>query len=138
AQGPDEKCGTFGRTLGITFVMSLSFQIVAPRWGGVSRGADYGTAPPESSSKPLTHLPQRFIRGLVLPLGDETADGRCPRATIAALATATRRPKRRGNTRKCEETGLERNSAEPACPDVPAPARRAMIVFEPLARSARR
>src|SRR5215469_5237029 len=54
AQGPDEKCGTRGRTLGITFVMSLSFQIGAPRWGGVSRGGAYGTAPRESSSKGLT------------------------------------------------------------------------------------
>jgi hypothetical protein len=30
--------------LGITFVISLSFQIGAPRWGGVSREGDYGTA----------------------------------------------------------------------------------------------
>jgi hypothetical protein len=37
AQGPDEKCGTSGRTAGVAIVMILSFQIVAPRWGGVSR-----------------------------------------------------------------------------------------------------
>ena len=36
AQGPEEKCGTSGRTAGMAIVMILSFQIVAPRWGGVS------------------------------------------------------------------------------------------------------
>src|ERR1700720_200915 len=48
AQGPDEKCGTAGRTPGIVFVMSLPFQIGAPRWGGVSRRRDYGRARPAS------------------------------------------------------------------------------------------
>src|SRR5262245_34687859 len=42
AQGPDEKCGTNGRTAGIALAMSLSFQIGAPRWGGVSRRGKYG------------------------------------------------------------------------------------------------
>jgi len=38
AQGPEEKCGTAGRTPGLAWLMSLPFQIGAPRWGGVSRG----------------------------------------------------------------------------------------------------
>ena len=36
AQGPDEKCGMTGRTPGV-LLMALSFQIEAPRWGGVAR-----------------------------------------------------------------------------------------------------
>src|SRR5580658_1194809 len=48
AQGPDEKCGTFGRTVGIG-VMGLSFQIGAPRWGGVSRRRKKGNQPIASS-----------------------------------------------------------------------------------------
>ena len=39
AQGPEEKCGLAGRLAGfVAVVMSLPFQIAAPRWGGVSRG----------------------------------------------------------------------------------------------------
>src|SRR6476646_4433383 len=37
AHGPDEKCGMTGRTPG-GLLMTLSFQIEAPRWGGVARG----------------------------------------------------------------------------------------------------
>ena len=37
AQGPDEKCGFAGRMPGFALVMCLSFQMGAPRWGGVSR-----------------------------------------------------------------------------------------------------
>src|SRR5262245_27859389 len=44
AQGPEEKCGMAGRTPGI-LVMALSFQIEAPRWGGVARGGY--SEPPE-------------------------------------------------------------------------------------------
>src|SRR4029077_4327474 len=36
AHGPDEKCGIVGRTPGLVAVIYLSFQIGAPRWGGVS------------------------------------------------------------------------------------------------------
>src|SRR5262245_9177566 len=43
AQGPDEKCGVTGRTPGFGIVMTLPFQIGAPRWGGVSRGRGYAT-----------------------------------------------------------------------------------------------
>src|SRR5215468_3725415 len=42
AQGPEEKCGTAGRTAGIALVIGLPFQIGAPRWGGVSRAGEYG------------------------------------------------------------------------------------------------
>jgi hypothetical protein len=36
AQGPDEKCGTAGRTPGFAADIYLSFQIGASRWGEVS------------------------------------------------------------------------------------------------------
>ena len=49
AHGPDEKCGTFGRTAGFAMVIDLSFQIGAPRWGGVSRGRTYGSGGGTSS-----------------------------------------------------------------------------------------
>src|SRR6476660_9212682 len=40
AQGPEEKFTLPGRLAGFAaVVMSLPFQIAAPRWGGVSRGA---------------------------------------------------------------------------------------------------
>src|SRR5258708_19091849 len=57
AHGPDEKCGTRGRTLGIMLVMSLSFQIGAPRWGGGSRGGDYATATAQPSSERRGRFP---------------------------------------------------------------------------------
>src|ERR1051325_11685604 len=48
AQGPDEKCGMTGRTPG-GLLMALSFQIEAPRWGGVARRPRQGIAEPASS-----------------------------------------------------------------------------------------
>ena len=39
AQGPEEKRGLSGRVAGLVgAVMSIPFQIFAPRWGGVSHG----------------------------------------------------------------------------------------------------
>src|SRR4051812_42292918 len=43
AQGPDEKCGTDGRTPGIAMLIHLPFQIAASRWGEVSRQSGYAT-----------------------------------------------------------------------------------------------
>src|SRR5262245_10344973 len=45
AQGPEEKCVLTGRLAGLcAVVISLSFQIDAPRWGGVARGGNAGKA----------------------------------------------------------------------------------------------
>src|SRR5436190_7489784 len=54
AQGPDEKCGMTGRTPG-GLLMTLSFQIEAPRWGGVARGvcSEIREKPQETQCAPL-------------------------------------------------------------------------------------
>ncbi len=41
AQGPEEKRGFAGRVAGIVIPDMVSFQICAPRWGGVSHGRPY-------------------------------------------------------------------------------------------------
>src|SRR5262245_64154687 len=46
AQGPEEKWVLTGRLAGLrAVVISLSFQIDAPRWGGVARGGSAGKTP---------------------------------------------------------------------------------------------
>src|SRR4029078_5625495 len=49
AHGPDEKCGVAGRTPGLVAVISLSFQIGAPRWGGVSHWRREANCQPRST-----------------------------------------------------------------------------------------
>src|SRR5215470_2505355 len=58
AHGPDEKCGVAGRTPGLVVAIFLSFQIGAPRWGGVSHCPYRQMC---GKSQLLQYWPHRFL-----------------------------------------------------------------------------